>query len=172
MPHFSVHSRVADMMSYSREGILALLRKDMHPSGALCNALAQLKAELGLFWVGIYLLHGENKLSLGPFQGQAACTIINFGKGVCGTAAMLRQTQVVANVDEFPGYIACHPEVKSEVVVPILAEDRSCIAVLDADSALADYFESAQVQLLEDVGKHLLPYITPILMKKEYASAL
>lgn len=83
-------------------------------------------------WAGFYFLDGA-ELVVGPFQGKPACVRIPMGKGVCGTAAATRQTQVVADVNAFEGHIACDPDSRSEVVVP-LVRDGQVIGVLDIDS--------------------------------------
>ena len=96
-----------------------------------------------LNWAGFYRLVGaedRGELVLGPFQGKAACIRIPIGKGVCGTAAATRQTQLVADVHAFPGHIACDAASRSELVVPILAGDR-LLGVLDLDSPLAGRFD-------------------------------
>jgi L-methionine (R)-S-oxide reductase len=85
-----------------------------------------------LNWAGFYL-YKDGELVLGPFQGQPACVRIALGKGVCGTAAARRETVLVDNVHEFPGHIACDSASNSEIVVPLLKEDR-LIGVLDLDS--------------------------------------
>ena len=85
-----------------------------------------------LNWAGFYFRQGE-QLVLGPFQGQPACVRIEMGKGVCGTAAIQRETVIVPNVHEFPGHIACDSASNSEIVVPVIKEDR-LIGVLDLDS--------------------------------------
>ena len=83
-------------------------------------------------WAGFYFLH-DDALVLGPFQGKPACVRIPIGKGVCGTAAAERSTQVVKDVNTFPGHIACDAASQSEIVVPIVVDDR-LIGVLDIDS--------------------------------------
>lgn len=90
-------------------------------------------------WVGFYL-HKNGELVLGPFQGQPACVRIAIGKGVCGTAAQQRQTILVENVHEFPGHIACDTASNSEIVVP-LVRDEKLIGVLDLDSPLPARFD-------------------------------
>lgn len=90
-------------------------------------------------WVGFYL-HKNGELVLGPFQGQPACVRIAIGKGVCGTAAQQRQTILVENVHEFPGHIACDTASNSEIVVP-LVKDEKLIGVLDLDSPLPARFD-------------------------------
>jgi L-methionine (R)-S-oxide reductase len=86
----------------------------------------------GVNWVGFYFLNG-GELVLGPFQGKVACVRIEMGRGVCGTAAVRRQTLVVPDVHEFPGHIACDAASRSEIVVPIVQQDR-LLGVLDVDS--------------------------------------
>jgi GAF domain-containing protein len=90
-------------------------------------------------WVGFYFLK-NNELVLGPFQGQPACVRIAIGKGVCGTAAELRQTLVVPNVHEFPGHIACDSASNSEVVVPLI-NNGELIGVVDLDSPRSRRFD-------------------------------
>ena len=91
-------------------------------------------------WAGFYLVRG-NQLILGPFQGRPACVRIAFGKGVCGTAADAGVTQLVANVHEFPGHIACDGASNSEIVVPIHYAGH-LVAVLDIDSPVYDRFDA------------------------------
>lgn len=91
-----------------------------------------------LNWVGFYLRRG-GKLWLGPFQGKPACTIIPIGEGVCGTAAQKQRPIVVPDVKKFPGHIACDSASRSELVVPIMQNDR-VLAVIDADSPLLSRF--------------------------------
>jgi len=92
-----------------------------------------------LNWAGFYLLKGE-ELVLGPFQGKPACVRIEVGKGVCGTAASLQETVIVANVHEFPGHIACDAASNSEMVVPLIY-NGSLLGVFDLDSPLIGRFD-------------------------------
>jgi GAF domain-containing protein len=87
----------------------------------------------GLNWCGFYFWDGR-ELVVGPFQGKPACVRIALGKGVCGTAAATRATQVVADVDAFPGHIPCDSASRSEIVVPMVAADGALIGVWDVDS--------------------------------------
>src|SRR5438128_9507258 len=87
----------------------------------LSNIAAALKQTFNFFWVGFYLVKG-NELVLGPFQGPIACTRIAMGKGVCGSAWKEKRTFVVPNVDEFPGHIACSSDSKSEIVLPLFQD--------------------------------------------------
>ncbi len=105
-------------------------------------------------WAGFYLLKGET-LIVGPFQGLPACVRIPMGKGVCGTAAVTRQTLVVPNVQEFPGHIACDSASKSEIVVPMI-KDEVLLGVLDIDSARLDRFDAIDREGLERLVEVLL----------------
>jgi GAF domain-containing protein len=87
----------------------------------------------GLNWCGFYFWDG-NELVVGPFQGKPACVRIALGKGVCGTAAATRETQVVRDVEAFPGHIPCDAASRSEIVVPMYADDGALIGVWDVDS--------------------------------------
>ena len=86
------------------------------------------------FWVGFYRKKSENELIIGPYQGSLACLFIPFNKGVCGKAASSLKTQIVADVDQFPGHIACDLRSKSEIVVPFINSAGELVAVLDVDS--------------------------------------
>lgn len=99
-------------------------------------------------WAGFYLLKGSD-LVLGPFQGKPACTRIPIGKGVCGTAAEKRQVQLVEDVDRFPGHIACDPASRSEIVLPIIVDDR-LLGVLDIDSPIKARFDHKDAEGLVD----------------------
>jgi len=90
-------------------------------------------------WVGFYFFDGQ-ELVVGPFQGKPACVRIAIGKGVCGTAAALRRTQLVGDVHAFPGHIACDAASQSEIVIPLLDGD-TLIGVLDLDAPVLDRFD-------------------------------
>lgn len=114
----------------------------------LSNVTAALKEAFEkISWVGFYLLKDE-KLFLGPFQGKVACTIINVGEGVCGTAAFKRETIVVEDVEKFPGHIACDSGSKSEIVVPLLINGK-VFGILDIDSYQYSAFNAADKKYLE-----------------------
>jgi GAF domain-containing protein len=115
----------------------------------LANVSAVLKDAFGWHWVGFYLEKG-GELVLGPFQGPLACSRIAFGKGVCGTAAQKRKTVIVPDVDLFPGHIACSSLTRSEIVVPLVIQDKTCF-VLDVDSLLPDDFTEADQIHLERI---------------------
>lgn len=133
--------------------IEALIVSETDLYANLANVTAVLKEAFGFFWVGFYLVKGE-QLVLGPFQGPLACTRIALGKGVCGTAWKEGKTQLVPDVDAFPGHIACSSASKSEIVVPGFKEDKVWI-VLDVDSDLLDDFDQDDVTYLEKLMKLL-----------------
>ncbi|SAK50258.1 putative GAF sensor protein [Caballeronia temeraria] len=93
-----------------------------------------------LNWAGFYLFDGT-ELVVGPFQGKPACVRIAIGRGVCGTAARERRTQVVPDVHAFPGHIACDSASRSEIVAPLIASDGTLIGVWDVDSPVANRFD-------------------------------
>ena len=121
----------------------------------LSNASAVLKDMENINWVGFYLVNGD-KLYLGPFQGDVACTIIPKGKGVCGTSFEKKETIIVPNVNEFKGHIACSSLSKSEIVVPII-KDNEVVALIDVDAPIYDRFNNEDKDFLEEVAKILGP---------------
>ncbi len=92
------------------------------------------------FWTGFYRVCGD-RLAVGPYIGTVGCLQIEFGRGVCGTAAQRRETVIVPDVTQFPGHIACDPNSKSEIVVPVFGPEGELIAVLDVDSDQLDAFD-------------------------------
>lgn len=120
----------------------------------LANIAAALKQTFGFFWVGFYLVK-EDTLVLGPFQGPLACTRIRFGKGVCGTAWKEAKTQIVPDVEKFPGHIACSSDSKSEIVVPVM-KDKKVVAVLDIDSDSLNSFDEVDACYLEKLCKEVV----------------
>ena len=98
----------------------------------ISNIAAALKQTMNFFWVGFYLVK-DGQLVLGPFQGPVACTRIDLGKGVCGTAWKEKKTIIVPNVDEFPGHISCSSASRSEIVLPVF-RNHEVVMVLDVDS--------------------------------------
>ncbi|KAF1918519.1 GAF domain-like protein [Ampelomyces quisqualis] len=107
-------------------------------------------------WAGFYFTDplDPERLILGPFQGQVACQIIAFGRGVCGTAAASQMTQVVEDVDKFPGHIACDGASKSEIVVPIVQGGKT-VAIIDIDCAELHGFTSEDQEALEELAELL-----------------
>ncbi|WP_270089448.1 GAF domain-containing protein [Sphingobacterium sp. SYP-B4668] len=129
--------------------IEALLNGESNLIANLANISAALKEQFGFFWVGFYLVDGD-ELVLGPFQGPVACTRIKKGKGVCGKAWQLDETLIVPDVEAFPGHIACSSLSKSEIVLP-LRKDGRVIGVLDIDSDSLDSFDKEDAIHLEKI---------------------
>lgn len=102
-------------------------------------------------WSGFYIYDGE-RLVLGPFIGEPACTLIELGRGVCGKAAKTKETQVVPDVSKFPGHIACSSESKSELVVPIIVGDK-LYGVIDIDSPKLGRFTESDKKLVERIAE-------------------
>lgn len=125
----------------------SLISSETDSYANLANVAAVLKEAFDFFWVGFYLVR-ENHLVLGPFQGPLACTRIGFGKGVCGTAWKEEKTQIVPDVEAFPGHIACSSASRSEIVVPGFKEGKVWI-VLDVDSDQLNEFDSEDEFFLE-----------------------
>jgi GAF domain-containing protein len=115
----------------------------------LANIAAALREAFGFFWVGFYVVQGQ-ELVLGPFQGPIACTRIAYGRGVCGTAWKEQKTQLVPDVEAFPGHIACSSASKSEIVVPAF-QNGEVFLVLDVDSDQLDDFDGVDQRYLEDL---------------------
>jgi GAF domain-containing protein len=131
-----------------REPLRALLEGERDWIANAANFAAMLFHNLPeVGWVGFYIVK-EVELVLGPFQGKPACTRIRLGRGVCGTAAAQQKTLLVPNVHEFPGHIACDGGSNSEIVIPIMKDDR-VVAVLDLDSHLFDRFDAEDQAGLE-----------------------
>ncbi|NVK51221.1 MAG: GAF domain-containing protein [Cyclobacteriaceae bacterium] len=129
--------------------IEALIHGEPDLYANLSNITAALKEAFGFFWVGFYLVKND-QLVLGPFQGPIACTRINFGKGVCGTAWKEAKTQLVPDVDLFPGHIACSSASRSEIVVPLLKNGEVQL-VLDVDSDELNDFDQDDQRYLEQL---------------------
>lgn len=115
----------------------------------LGNIAAALKETMNPFWVGFYIVKGD-ELVLGPFQGPVACTRIGFGKGVCGSAWKEKKTIIVPDVDKFPGHIACSSASRSEIVLPVLINSKVTM-VLDVDSAELNAFDEVDRLALSEV---------------------
>lgn len=140
-----------------RAQLAALIEDEPSLIANLANAAALLWHGLkDINWAGFYLYEeASQQLVLGPFQGLPACVRIPLGRGVCGTAAAERVTQLVADVHAFPGHIACDARSRSEIVVP-LVRDNQLIGVLDIDSPLLERFNELDQQWLEDIAALLM----------------
>lgn len=129
--------------------IKALIEGEPDLVANLANIAGALKEQFGWFWVGFYLVKGD-QLVLGPFQGPVACTRINKGRGVCGTSWAKAATLIVPDVEKFPGHIACSSLSKSEIVVPMM-KDGNVWGVLDVDSEYLDQFDETDKKFLEEI---------------------
>ena len=128
----------------------ALINSEEPVISNLSNISAALKEAFDkISWVGFYFLR-RDKLFLGPFQGKTACTLIKIGSGVCGTSAQKKETIIVEDVDKFPGHIACDAGSKSEIVVPLIKNEK-LIGVLDVDSYALSSFNKVDKKYLEKI---------------------
>lgn len=130
------------------------LHKESDKLANLCNTMAFIKELPDVSWAGVYI-EREGELVLGPFQGKAACNRIKIGSGVCGTAFEEGRTLVVPDVEKFPGHIACDSLSKSEIVVPIICNDKK-IGVLDLDSYSLNRFNEVDKESLEEIVRLLI----------------
>ena len=129
--------------------IAALVDGESDTIANMANVAAMIHATFGFWWTGFYRVVGE-ELVLGPFQGPLACSRIRYGRGVCGTAWKERATQVVPDVELFPGHIACSSLSRSEIVVPVWS-DEEIVAVLDIDSEHLATFDEVDKLWLERI---------------------
>lgn len=141
-----------DNYSLCAKQVEAMIKGETNLIANLSNISALLNQALeAINWVGFYLYEEEtNQLVLGPFQGLPACIRIPLNKGVCGSAASKQTTQIVANVHAFPGHIACDAATQSEIVVPIVM-DNKLIGVLDIDSPKLNRFDETDKKWLENI---------------------
>lgn len=129
--------------------IVALVESEDDAIANMANVAAMIHTTFGFWWTGFYrVIDGE--LILGPFQGPLACSRIAYGRGVCGTAWKERTTQVVPDVEKFPGHIACSSASKSEIVVPVI-KNGEVTAVLDIDSEHLATFDATDKLWLERI---------------------
>ena len=129
--------------------IVALTEGEPDPIANMANIAAMIHSTFGFWWTGFYRVMDE-ELVLGPFQGPLACSRIKYGKGVCGTAWKEQKTQVVEDVELFPGHIACSSLSRSEIVVPIWHDNEIC-GVLDIDSEKLATFDLTDKEWLEKI---------------------
>jgi len=135
--------------------IKGLLESETDLIANMANICAALKEQFGWLWVGFYLVKNE-ELVLGPFQGPVACTRIKKNRGVCGTSWAQAKTLIVADVEKFPGHIACSSLSKSEIVIPLISNNQVW-AVLDVDSNELNQFDITDQQYLEKILLLLSP---------------
>lgn len=147
----TIKEKYEELLLYTQG--LTMDEPDITANLANVSALINLALE-DINWAGFYIMK-EGQLVLGPFQGKPACIRINVGSGVCGTAVAENKTQLVKNVHEFPGHIACDSASNSEIVVPIHNKDGSVYGVLDIDSPSFERFTEEDKAGLEAVVKAL-----------------
>ena len=129
--------------------IASLVEGENDTIANMANVAAMIHFTFGFWWTGFYRVAGE-ELVLGPFQGPLACSRIKYGRGVCGTAWREQQTQVVPDVEQFPGHIACSSMSRSEIVVPVWRGEK-IVAVLDIDSEHLATFDEVDKEWLERI---------------------
>jgi GAF domain-containing protein len=143
----------ADLYRELAAQISGLIESETDPVANMANCASLIFHSVPkLNWAGFYLLKG-GELVLGPFQGRLACVRISFGRGVVGTAAEKRTTIRVADVNQFPGHIACDSASKSEIVVPLVSNDSHLLGVLDVDSPELDRFDAEDEAGFRELGK-------------------
>lgn len=152
---FESKEELYEYMNMSLEGLIS---EEPDWLANLSNAAALLWMLMDdINWAGFYV-YKNGELVLGPFQGKPACTHIQIGKGVCGTAAEQRKTQLVKNVHEFPGHIACDSQSNSEIVIPLLIENK-IVGVLDIDSPKLGRFDQTDKEYLEQFAELVERYV-------------
>lgn len=155
---------MAESVAFSKSGDRATVYGELAPQiealiagetdliANLANITAVLKEAFGFFWVGFYLVKGD-QLVLGPFQGPLACTRIGFGEGVCGYCWEKKETVIVPDVEKFPGHIACSSLSRSEIVIPVFGPSGEVFGVLDVDSDRPDDFSDIDAEGLGTIVK-------------------
>ena len=129
--------------------IVALVEGENDAIANMANIAAMIHQTFGFWWTGFYRVIGK-ELVLGPFQGPLACSRIAYGRGVCGTAWKEQTTQIVPDVELFPGHIACSSLSRSEIVVPVW-DKQEIVAVLDIDSEQLATFDTTDQKWLEQI---------------------
>lgn len=140
-------------MLLSLESVKTLIDPQVPLISNLSNIASVLFKLDNINWAGFYLVD-KNYLYLGPFQGEVACSIIPFSKGVCGYSYTNKKTVIVPNVNEFKGHIACSSLSKSEIVVPII-KNGQVVALIDIDSPIYDRFSKVEQDYLEAIADYL-----------------
>jgi GAF domain-containing protein len=134
--------------------IASVLEGERNVTARMATVASMLAASFDhYFWTGFYVVDPDRpgELVVGPYQGTLGCLRIAFGRGVCGTAAATRQTQLVPDVNAFPGHIACHSRSLSEIVVPVIGPAGDLIAVFDVDSDRPAAFDEIDQRWLEAI---------------------
>lgn len=140
------------------EEIDAVVAGETNLIARMASVASMLAAEFEhFFWTGFYVVDPKkaDQLVVGPYQGSLGCLRIDFSRGVCGVAAAERRTQIVPDVDAFPGHIACDSRSRSEIVVPVFDPAGALIAVLDVDSTELSAFSDTDARGLEDIVRRV-----------------
>jgi L-methionine (R)-S-oxide reductase len=158
-PPLSFGASVAERLARYDEVVVAI-EAVLEDEDDWVAAMATIACELShafdwWHWTGFYRAVSESLLVVGPYQGTLGCLRIDFARGVCGAAARTRQTQLVPDVELFPGHIACASSTRSEIVVPVLAPDGALLAVFDVDSNHEAAFDELDQQVLESLFSRL-----------------
>lgn len=147
-----------EMYNFINLKSVGIMDQKVHWLSSISNISAVLWQVLdNINWAGFYL-NVNDRLILASFQGKPACMEIKIGNGVCGTAAETKETQLVKNVHEFPGHIACDSASNSEIVVPIIQNDKF-VGVLDIDSPILNRFDEEDKEGLEKLVNNMVKYI-------------
>jgi len=147
LPRSSAYAELTEQIDLVLEGI-------DDPISAMATISALLHSSLGFLWTGFYRVVEPGKLMrIGPYQGSLGCLEIEFGRGVCGAAALEKRTVIVEDVERFPGHITCDARARSEIVVPVFNRKNNLIAVLDVDSEVQGFFSDEDRIGLEGIVK-------------------
>ena len=138
--------------------IFALIQGESDLIASLANIVAALKYGFEWLWVGVYFVKGK-ELVLGPFQGPIACTRIQLGRGVSGTAWHKNETIIVPNVNEFPDHIICNAASRSEIVLPLTNENGEVALILDVDSDQLNDFDETDKEYLTKIVQLIAPLL-------------
>ena len=140
----------------------ACFAPDLPEITGMSNFLALLHETMGNLWSGFYFVRDraapEPDLFLGLFQGSAACEVIRYGKGVCGTSLKEGKILIVQDVEDFPGHIACSSLSRSEIVLPLFDDGGKAFAVLDLDSSEKGFYDETDRRILGEIVRSLAPY--------------
>ena len=159
--HIDLQASKAEQYASLLPQLKALTEGEEDAIANISNVIAGLKETFSFFWIGIYFVKSSGnreELVLGPFQGPVACTRIQKGKGVCGAAWDKAQAIIVPDVDLFPGHIACSSLSRSEIVLPVMKNEK-VVAVLDVDSEFVSHFDETDQKYLEEVCKMIAAFI-------------
>ncbi len=154
--------RKEELYGSARDQIATLTRDLRDPVAAMASACAVIHQLLPYAsWTGFYRVVEPELLRIGPYQGPVGCLEIPFGQGVCGVAAQRRKTLIVEDVHAIPGHIACDPDSRSEIDLPVFDRDDQLCAVLDLDSRQEAAFDEADRAGLEAIAELLRPCVAP-----------